>query len=310
MRTDNRSLVLATLGGLCTAMACTLITDVDRQKITTPTGNEGGQGASGGTAGTGGKGGGAGSSGSSGAGQGGEAGEGATGGTGNAGSGNGGTGNAGSGNGGTGNAGTGNAGSGGTAGTDEPGGAGGESGAPAQCGNGTTEAGEACDDGNVASCGTCAADCSAVRVIPTDADASLTIGAGTNIADGDTITINDGSDTAVFEFECDPLSDCPNATNGVGSGNVPVLFNATNFDGVDDAIEYRDLLIAAIDGSSLTTDAEAAGLTPVVALTGVETLSDTVGAPTFVAAVRCRTNRTCAGDSVCLSNSCTAGSCD
>jgi hypothetical protein len=57
MRTDNRSLVLATLGGLCTAMACTLVTDVDRQKIKPPTGNEGGQGASGGTGGASGKGG-------------------------------------------------------------------------------------------------------------------------------------------------------------------------------------------------------------------------------------------------------------
>jgi cysteine-rich repeat protein len=309
MRTDNRSLVLATLGGLCTAMACTLITDVDRQKIKPPTGNEGGQGASSGTAGTGGKAGSGGAggntAGSAGTTQGGEAGETAVGGTGNAGSGgagSGGTGNAGSG-------GTGNAGSGGQAGMDVAG-AGGEAGAPAQCGNGTMEAGEACDDGNVSSCGTCTADCSAVRVIPTGADASLTVGVGTNIADGDTITINDGTNTVVFEFECDPLGDCPGATDGVNSGNVAMLFNGTNFDGVNDPVEYRDLLIAAINASDLTTVADNDGTNPVVTLTGVETLSDTVGAPTFVPAVRCRTNRTCAGDSVCLSNSCTAGSCD
>jgi cysteine-rich repeat protein len=316
MRTDNRSLVLATLGGLVTAFACTLVTDVDRQKIKPPTGNEGGQGASGGTAGSGGKGGSSGkggNGGSAGTVQGGEAGEGgvpATGGTGNAGTGNAGSGNAGSGNGGTGNAGTGNAGSGGNAGSDVAG-AGGESGAPAQCGNGTVESGEVCDDGNVLPCGTCSADCSAARVIPAGADASLTIGAGTNIADGDTITISDGVNTAVFEFECDPLSDCPGATDGVASGHIPVIFNAMNFDGMNDTIEYRDILIAAIDAADLSTDADDDGSSnPVVSLTGVETLSDVVGAPTFVPAVRCRADRTCSGDSVCLSNSCTAGSCD
>ena len=57
MHTDNRSLVLATLGGLCTAMACTLIADVDRQQIKPPPNGEGGQGASGGSAGKGGSGG-------------------------------------------------------------------------------------------------------------------------------------------------------------------------------------------------------------------------------------------------------------
>jgi hypothetical protein len=84
-----------------------------------------------------------------------------------------------------------------------------------------------------------------------------------------------------------------------------------NFDGMDDAVEYRDLLIAAIDASGLTTDADDDGSTDaVVTLTDVETLTDTVGAPTFVPAVRCPADRGCSGDSVCLSNSCTASTCD
>lgn len=294
MRTDNRSLVLATLGSLCTAAACTLITDVDRQKIKPPPSGEGGQGASGGASGRGGS-----------AGKGGKGGDGAGGSTGGKG---GAAGSAGTVQGGE----TGNAGEGGSPGTGGMGGldagAGGEAGAPAVCGNGVVEGVETCDDGNTASCGTCSADCSTAQNIPAGSDATITIGAGTNIADGDTITIGDGSNTAVFEFECDPLSDCPGAAAGVGSGNIAVLFNATNFDGMDDADEYRDLLVAAIDGSSLSTDA-ADGGAGLVTLEGVVTLSDTVGAPTFAVAARCRANRGCSADNVCLSNDCSSNVC-
>jgi cysteine-rich repeat protein len=300
MRTDNRSLVLATLGGLFTAMACTLITDVDRQKIQPPTG-EGGEGASGGSSGKGGAGGTAGKGGSAG-----KAGSAGTGGAGSGGTSQGGE----SGEGGVpATGGTGGGGTGGTGGMDVAG-AGGESGAAAVCGNGVMESGEACDDGNTASCGTCSADCAATRTIPAGSDASLTIGAGTNIADGDTITINDGSDTAVLEFECDPVGDCPGATDGVTSGNIEVTFNATNFDGLNDATEYRDILIAAIDAAGLLTDADDGGASPAtVSLTGVEAISDTVGAPTFESAARCRATRTCSTDNVCLSNDCSAGVC-
>jgi cysteine-rich repeat protein len=302
MRTDNRSLVLATLGGLCTAMACTLITDVDRQKIKPPPSGEGGQGASGGSGGRGGSGGKGGKGGASGKGGGGAGGMSGKGGKGGA---------------------SGTAGVGGTAGTPQGGeagagemggaggdlgGAGGEAGAPAVCGNGVVETGETCDDGNVLSCGTCSPDCDVARVIPAGADGSITIGVGTNIADGDTITLNDGSDTAVLEFECDPVGDCPNATDGVGAGNIQVLFDASNFDGLNDEQEYRDLLISAIDGSGLTVDASTGGVN-VVSLEGVVTLSDTVGAPTFVAGARCRADRGCSGDSVCLSNDCVASVC-
>jgi cysteine-rich repeat protein len=303
MRTDNRSLVLATLGGLCTAMACTLITDVDRQKIKPPPSGEGGQGASGGSAGRGGvggkggKGGASGMSGKGGAEAGGTSGTGGKGGTAGVG------GSAGTSQGGQ----AGDEGEGGAAGMDM-GGAGGEAGAPAVCGNGVVETGESCDDGNSVACGTCSADCNVARVIPTGSDGSITIGAGTNIADGDTITLNDGSDTAVLEFECDPIGDCPTATNGVGAGNIEVIFNASNFDGLNDEEEYRDLLIAAIDGSGLTVDASDGG-TNVVTLDGVVTLSETVGAPTFVAGARCRADRGCSGDSVCLSNDCVAAVC-
>lgn len=302
MRTDNRSLVLATLGGLSTALACTLITDVDRQKIKPPTPQgEGGETATGGSSGRGGQGGKAGrggDGGSSGTGtagtapQGGQAGEGGAPGTG-------------------GTSGVGGSVTGGTGGTGDPGGAGGEAGAPAICGNGVMESGEACDDGNTASCGTCSADCSAPRSIPAGEDASITIGAGTNIADGDTFTISDGANTVVFEFECDPVGNCPGAVDGVASGNVEVPFNATYFDGMTDEAEYRDLIMDAIDSSVLATNPTDGGDAPaVVALSGVETLTDTVGAPTFVPAVRCRANRGCSGDNVCLSDSCTTAVCD
>ncbi len=52
MRTDNRLLVLCSLGGLLTALSCTLITDVNRTKIPLDAGStEGGQPGSGGTTG-------------------------------------------------------------------------------------------------------------------------------------------------------------------------------------------------------------------------------------------------------------------
>jgi cysteine-rich repeat protein len=299
MRTYNRSSVLATLGGLCTAMACTLITDVDRQKIKPPPSGEGGQGASAGSSGKGGasgKGGKGGASGKGGGGAGGASGKGGTSGAGGV------SGTAGAPQGGQ----AGDDGQGGAGG--DLGGAGGEAGAPAVCGNGIVESGESCDDGNSLSCGTCSPDCDVARVIPTGSDGSITIGAGTNIADGDTISLSDGTGTAVLEFECDPVGDCPAATNGVGAGNIEVVFNASNFDGSNDEEEYRDLLIAAIDGSGLSVDAAGSGAN-VVTLDGVVTLSDTVGAPTFVAGARCRADRGCSGDSVCLSNDCVANVC-
>jgi cysteine-rich repeat protein len=283
------------LGGLSTAMACTLIADVDRQKIKPPPSGEGGQGASGGSSGRGGSGGKGGTAGKGGGGAGGTAG-------GNAG-GSGGKGGT-AGGGGTLGGQSGEAGEGGG----DVGGAGGESGAPAVCGNGVMEGGEACDDGNTASCGTCSADCAEARIIPVGFDGSITIGPGTNIADGDTVTINDGTDSAVLEFECDPIGDCPGGTAGVGVGNIAVTFNSANFDGVNDADEYRDLLIAAIDGAGLTIDA-ADGGSGVVTLDGVVTVSDTVGAPTFVPAARCRATRGCVADQVCLSNDCSANVC-
>jgi hypothetical protein len=320
MRTDNRFLVLCTLGGLVTVASCTLITDVDRTKITDDAGvPEGGQGASGGTGGTtggsGGKGGTTGgSSGSSQGGQGGEAGDGATGGTGGSGGTTGGTGGTTAGS--SGKGGTGGA-TGGTGGTAGMSGDGGEAGADPVCGNASVDSGEACDDGNQNACGTCSSNCSAARTIPTSADGALVINPATFFADGDTFTLNDGTNSpTTFELECDPIADCagdPNAAAGVASGNVAVAFGAANFDGTTDGEEFRDLIITAIQGvaTGLDTAASDAGLsTPTVALSDVTAVSETVGNPGFVATVRCGAGVGCATGADCLSGDCDSGSCN
>jgi len=322
MRTDNRFLLLSTLG-LLTAASCTLITDVDRTKIPVDGGpSDGGEGATGGTAGrgAGGKAGGGGKSGAGGSGTGGSMG-GESGGGGEAGgtSGSGGT---------TGGSG-GTGGSSGTSGASATGGsssgsggtsagAGGEGGGTnAECGNGVVETGETCDDGNINACGTCAANCASVRTIPTSADGAIVIGSLTFIMDGDTFTLDDGTNTpAVFEFDCGP-PDCTTGTTGVASGNNAIPFTAVNFDNLNDETEYRDLVIAAVDaantaGDILTTAADGGSAPATVSLSNVEVITDTVGNPNWVTSQRCTAGLGCAADGDCLTGSCntTSSTCD
>jgi len=308
MRTDNRFLVLSTLGGLLTAASCTLITDVDRTKIPVDGGAEGGQGANGGkggasgNAGRGGKGGTGGSAGSTGGSMGGEGGGEAGGSTGGAGGTMGGT------SGSSGNAGTSGSpatgGTGGTSGTGGDAGAGGEAGGTsAECGNGVVESGEVCDDGNVNACGTCAANCAATRAIPASADGSIVIGAMTFIMDEDTFTLDDGTNTVVFEFDCGP-PDCIAGTTGVTSGNHAIPFTAANFDSLNDETEYRDLVIDAIDdantaGDILTTAADGGSSPATVALSNIDIITDTVGNPNWVTGQRCASGISCATDADC-----------
>lgn len=67
------------------------------------------------------------------------------------------------------------------------------------CGNGVREAGEACDDRNRLSCGTCNEDCTVAT--PANAATGVVIAvAGAQIEDRDTLRISDGTTTVTFTF--------------------------------------------------------------------------------------------------------------
>ena len=68
-----------------------------------------------------------------------------------------------------------------------------------------------------------------------DARGSITVVAGASLVDGETVTINDGTNTVVFEFD----------SNGVSTG-IPVPFT-----GADTAETVRDSLIAAINAGTV-----------------------------------------------------------
>jgi cysteine-rich repeat protein len=106
------------------------------------------------------------------------------------------------------------------------------------CGDGQVEtaAGEACDDGNTSACGTCSADCLTItssmatgKIITADA-------VGTNIMDGDTFTLVDGSKLNTFEFG-----------SIVSAGHIPIRFSAG-----DTAAKVADAIIMAIITKSTT----------------------------------------------------------
>lgn len=191
MRMFNPHFVLISAVGLLSAASCTLITDVDRQKIEPP---ETGSGGSAGSAGKGGSGGTTGgSNGEAGAG----AGEGGTGTGGSSGDTNGGAGEAGA---------AGSSGSGGSSG----GGTG---------GSGAGEAGSGGAGGVVPVC------TKATGTISLDTAPNNTF-----FVDGDRFTVSDGINPAVtFEFDCGAGVVCnpPGSAAGVGAGREPIVFDGT-----------------------------------------------------------------------------------
>jgi hypothetical protein len=110
----------------------------------------------------------------------------------------------------------------------------------------------------------------------TAATGSITVVPGANLIDGETFTLNDGTNTpTVFEF---------NSTGGVGAGHVPVAFTV-----LDTAATVKAAVIAAINGviGTLTITASSGSLS-VVTLTndstgtlGNQTITETVADPGF-----------------------------
>jgi hypothetical protein len=130
---------------------------------------------------------------------------------------------------------------------------------PLACGDGhaNTVAGELCDDGNVDACGSCGLACS-TPVTPTAATGSIIAVDGGSIADGDTITIDDGFHTAVvFEFD----------KGGQLNDNTHVEITLQGASDTD--VEVAQKINDAIDGvkSRLDITPDFDELTPIVQLT-------------------------------------------
>jgi hypothetical protein len=70
------------------------------------------------------------------------------------------------------------------------------------CGDGTikADAGEVCDDGNNASCGTCSASCGQSQPASAAVGSITTVGPS-SLGDGETFTLNDGVNVEVFEID-------------------------------------------------------------------------------------------------------------
>ncbi len=104
---------------------------------------------------------------------------------------------------------------------------------------------------------------------------SITTIPGADLSDGETFTLDDGTNTPVV-FELD-------SNASVGGGHEAVVFTA-----LDTATEVRDAIIAAINGASSLDIAASIGGAAIVTLTGTvstdqeTTNSDTVTDPDFV----------------------------
>lgn len=100
------------------------------------------------------------------------------------------------------------------------------------CGDGAVDLPwESCDDGNTGGCGTCSSNCQTAHSAA--ATGYLVAVAGGQLADGETFTLNDGSQSHVFELDFD-FSVLP--------GNVPV-----SIAGTDTAGQVGTKIATAID---------------------------------------------------------------
>jgi cysteine-rich repeat protein len=170
---------------------------------------------------------------------------------------------------------------------------------PATCGNGTVDPGEACDDGNRSSCGTCSADCSRVQLAA--ATGSITATPGASLFNGATFTVSDGVHPPVtFEFQ---------QVNGVGSGHIRVPFSTG-----DSASIVAGSIASAINNTATSLAVSASQSGGTVNLTndsdgsaGNQTISGNVTAAGFVLTgmfggqgFDCAAGTGCSGDADCV----------
>lgn len=188
---------------------------------------------------------------------------------------------------------------------------GGPFGPVALCGNGSLDAGENCDDGEMI-CGLCNATCTTV-LVPAFATGTITVVARNSMTDGETFTLDDGMNPAV-------VAELDVAGDGVTAGNVQVDISAD-----PQAVGVRDAIVLAINNQAATLRISASpNATTIVDLIhdqqtglGNQIITETVADMDFVvvgmsggAGYDCPSGTGCTDNGDCASGSCTAGMCD
>jgi hypothetical protein len=176
------------------------------------------------------------------------------------------------------------------------------------CGDGFVHGNETCDDYNNLACGTCSADCGAIQS-PASASGLITTVAADQILDGETLTLSDGINVQVFEFDKD----------GSTTMNPIHISTAMNASAVKTAV------MTAINGvgASLTITAGNGGFNLVSLVNdhagslGNQTLAESVSDPEFMVsgmsggvASDCPASTGCSLPEDCASGSCTNNMCD
>jgi cysteine-rich repeat protein len=117
------------------------------------------------------------------------------------------------------------------------------------CGDGfVTTPQEVCDDGNTHPCGTCSSDCQSAQPA-TAATGSITALPSGNIADGVTLTLKDGANSTVFEFD---------KNNAITAGRVRIALASSQTAGTV-ATQIRSAVNGV--GSTLKITASGSGST-------------------------------------------------
>lgn len=175
------------------------------------------------------------------------------------------------------------------------------------CGDGLVDPPwESCDDGNVQACGTCSADCRTAQVAA--ATGYLVAVAGGQLADGETVTLDDGFLSFDLEFDFD---------DSVTPGSVPVTLAGNETAGqvgarIETAINLAPGLVQAISlGSALVHLVH-----QLATSRGNQLILDTVNDPEFEAAGLvggqggdCPAGVGCASGADCYTGNCDLGIC-
>jgi hypothetical protein len=180
------------------------------------------------------------------------------------------------------------------------------------------EPGEACDDRNVSACGGCNASCTMAQPAA-KAQGSIAAVAGSNLLDGETFTLSDGTNAVIFEFD---VARSP-VFNGVAGGHVAVQVNGTGAPGgASSAGMVATAIAIAVNGvGGLQVAATAVGTTvelvnQVTGSHGNAPIVETVQSASFSAvgmtggaAADCPPGTGCTDSSDCRSGVCTNALC-
>lgn len=180
----------------------------------------------------------------------------------------------------------------------------------ASCGNGTIEATEACDDGNVSACGSCNASCTAVQSAP--ATGVITAIPGVDIADDETFSVSDGFSTTNFEFDKDGIVTRFYYPVVISDAMITSGVRNSIRDAINNTSPSTELAITASNGIGATIDLTNDFSTSL----GNQAITETVSNTGFIISGMsgglggdCPTNTGCTANADCESGVCTNAAC-